>query len=150
MDLARDYRFRRYARSFIDIPRWIGWDHLSAFGGNIKGMAKSLFRPVKPNFSETFEEAVIRLELDEEMMEHRKKQLYRFAVFYFICMICTLAYFVFLVTHAYYAASVLALVVAFLFFSFFFRESFWYMQMQQRRLGMTAQDWVVHFFRGFK
>lgn len=139
--------FRRYARSFLDIPRWMGAEHLKRNARSIRSMLRGFSTVKKPELEETFEQAITRMGLNEQRLEERKAEFFRLAMIYLAAALGAFAYLLYLIFHGHYRALMLSLTLVIVLFSFFFREHFWYTQMKYRRLGMTFGQWLRSLFQ---
>lgn len=139
-------------KPFVNVTRWVGWDQVAAEGKNIVNMAKDLIKVKAPEtHAETFEQAVIRLNLTEDDIQKRRKSLLMGASVYLLFAFALLIYaFYLFIWSENFLAGLLALIVAGLALAFTYREHFWYFQMTVRRLGCSFKDWVSFTFRGVK
>lgn len=133
---------RKFIKTFLNVPRWIGVDQLAAAGSTIKSLAKTLITVKKPQFEETFEEAVKRMGLTEKDLEAKQKNLLILAMIYLVSAIGMLAYGWFLFSKGYFLATVSAVSLSVLLAAFFFREHFWYVQIKNKRLGYSFKEWL--------
>jgi intracellular multiplication protein IcmV len=141
---------KKVLKSFVDVPRWIGFSSLRATGSQIGGMARNLFSTAKPQFEETYEEAVQRMQLSEEALQKRMTTFFRMAVLYFVIGLCLLVYTGVLFFYGHLTSTMLSLVLSFVLFTFAFREHFWYTQMKLKRLGCTFKEWFAYLISGKK
>ena len=118
----------------------MGWDNPAMWSDNIRFVVKNLFVVQQTNINESFDEAITRLELDE-ITKQAQTEFHYTAIFYGMLSPQPLAivpgYCGTNTTRACILASVLGLVMG----AFWFREHFWYIQMKQRRLGLTLSEW---------
>ncbi len=143
------YGFRYFTRRFLNIPRWMGSESLRSTAGYIRRLSRGLTESKQQSVKETFEEAVERLKLSEEDIQSRLKDYQRLAKIYFCLLVIAFVYFLYLVFHGYWVATIMMMTFMLLMFSFYFRESFWAVQIQQRRLGLTFKEWLF-FVLGIK
>ena len=129
------------ARTF-NVYQWAGTKSLVDSGRNIRSLYTAMVHVKKPTRRETFAQAVARLGLTADDIK-KKQQQYRltssiFGVFFIFGVVysCLLFY------RKDYVTTVMAIAYSMLMFAFFFRESFWYMQIKQRTLGKTVFDWA--------
>lgn len=134
----------RAVKPFVNVPRWMGWQNLKADQQRVGALAKSLMQSnKKPVIRETFEEAVARLNLTEEAISTRKRDLLRAALFYVFLAAVIFVYALYLL---FILKLVLGAAVAFMLvavtLTLAFKQHFWYIQMKYRRLGFTFNEWV--------
>lgn len=127
--------------------------------GELKESYKSLGSSAKEMFSrektkniipETYEEAVIRLELTPEMIESRKKNLFRTALFYLAIALALFIYTLKLLFTGVFLGTFIGLVLTLIALGLAYRDHFWFTQMKQKRLGLSLKDWFTYTFRGSK
>ena len=138
---------RKFIKTFLNIPKWTGSAYLLSSARSIKSLAKSLFTVKKPEFEETFEEAIARLNLSEEALQKRQKNYLITAACYFICAVFMFAYMIYLIKLQHIMASISALSLTLVLLAFFFRDHFWYTQIKQKKLGLSFSDWLQHLFK---
>ena len=133
---------RAYIARTFNVYQWAGTRSLVDSGRNIKQLYSGMVNIKRSTRRETFAEAVVRLNLTPQDIINKEQQ-YRltssiFALFFVFGLIyCGLLY-----RNGDYATCLMALAYSFLMFGFYFRESFWYMQIKQRVLGRGGLDWV--------
>ena len=133
---------RSYISRTFNVYEWAGGQSLINTGNGIKGLFKAMTVVKKSARKETFSQAIVRLELTPKDIEEKERQYRMTSSIYGIFFIFGLVYSVLLFQRSSWGAGVMGLSYSFLMFGFFFRESFWYMQVKNRRLGMTLFDWV--------
>jgi intracellular multiplication protein IcmV len=128
-------------KPMVDVKGWVGFENIKTSTRSVVGLAKSVFIPRQSERSETFEEAMQRLNLTEKSLKKQIQQ-YNLFVFCFILMaIGVLCYALYLVFLGSLAAFLLAMVVCCLILAQAFRFHFWVFQMKQRRLGCSLREW---------
>lgn len=121
--------------------KWIGTENLGRDARGIKGMAQDLGVKKYESRKESFEAAMKRMNLTEADIQRRKKETYISAWIYFTFFIGLLVYAVVLAIKEIYLGVLLCSVLSLLGAVLAGRESFWYMQMSQRKLGCTFGQW---------
>lgn len=145
--MAKKKGLRFFSRSIFDVPRWIGWQSLKNNAGSISRMYHSLIRmPEKSNFSESYEEAIIRMNLSKEDLERSQAHYRKTANFYFTLFLCGLGYHFYLIFNHYWVSAFVMISFDLMLFSFWFKESFWLMQITKKQLGLSFKDWLCHIF----
>lgn len=139
---------RSFFRSFVDVKKWSSYDYVSS---NVK-MTIDLFcrffsRDTKPMYHESYEESVTRLGMTEEQLANRKKVFLCSTLIYSVFAAAFFTYFVYLVAHGYLYAASFVFMLSMTLLLVAYREHFWYMQMQKRKLGCNFGDWVRFIFR---
>jgi hypothetical protein len=143
MEFIMRFGFRSTFKSLFNVRSWIAWNSLRDNASFIRGAYQSILKS-KPKYAkpQTFSEAVQQYGYTEEFLKQQHEK-FLFASRAYLCALtvgCSylgwLAY-----TQAYLSAAVM-LPFNFLLFSFYFRESFWAMQVEKRKLGLSFIDWV--------
>lgn len=137
------YGLRRYAKRFLDVPRWIGADAIFHGARSIKAMYSAILSAGRPENvrTETYEEAIERLQLSSEVLEQRRRFFALAACAYLLFALVALGYLIILYLHHHTLAVLVCAMVVLLFLALAFKEHFWYTQMKQQRLGMTISEW---------
>lgn len=134
------FKFSR--KTFFNPSAWLGLDQLIAYNRVITSTLKTTFTAEKTEHAETFEEAMVRLNVTEAELQERA-QLYRWYTLLFLLLgILSLGTgFYYLFAYHTFAGWLLATCVALLFGAQAFRYDFWHFQIKQRRLGCTVAEW---------
>ncbi|MEO8402302.1 MAG: type IVB secretion system protein IcmV [Gammaproteobacteria bacterium] len=129
-------------KTFFNPRGWLGYDMLALQFKTSWRILKNLFTPATPQRTETFEEAMIRMNLTEDDI---KTTSYRYLIFsgLFVVLgiIATGISFYFLIHHGAISGWILGLVSATLLFTYAFRYHFWHFQIKHRKLGCTFDEW---------
>ncbi len=96
----------------------------------------------KSQNAETFEEALVRLNLSETDVENRKMQFQRLSRIYLVLGVIVFMYmlYLFIVKAMFPALGCAGLLL--ILFSQFFRYNFWLFQLRERRLGCSFSEWL--------
>ncbi len=132
---------RSHIANSFKISQWMGITMLTNSSRSIYGMYRGLVTPPKASRNESFTEAVTRLGVTERNI---KDQLYYYKMtssIYGLFLLFGVFYNVVLYYKGSAGAVIMGTAYCFLIGSFFFRESFWYMQIKKRKLGMSMYDW---------
>ena len=140
---------RAFFKSFVNVRKWSSYDEVSAdakmtFGLFRKFFSRNTARVIK---QETYEESVARLHMTEEQLLQRKKVFLYSALIYGGLAFILFVYFVYLLLTKHFLATFLALILTGLMIVSAYREHFWYMQMQKRKLGCSFSDWLAFVLR---
>jgi len=148
-------KLRRFGGIFVpfhNFKKLLGWSDLKQSYLNAGASAKDIFQPkhTQTVIKETYEEAVVRLNLSEEDQEKRKKTFFRMCLFYIGIALVLFIYAIYLMFTSFFIAVFIALMLVAVALSLAFREHFWYVQMTCRRLGLSIKDWANYTFGGKK
>jgi intracellular multiplication protein IcmV len=119
----------------------LGYDSIKKSAQGIKSMAGELTTAQKAQRKETFEEALVRLNLTEEDIEKRRQEfqkLFRIFSIFGVGLLCYLVYAIFskAIIASLGTVGILLFVIAQL-----FRYDFWLFQIREKRLGCTFKEW---------
>lgn len=140
-------RVKKTVKPFVDVPRWIDFATLKDFGKNVIGATKKLLVPSQPTYTESFEQAMVRLNLTEEDVAQRIKQFRLYVMIFFGGAIGLLIYDIYLLWQGTYMAFFAVLGLMLLMLGQAFRYDFWLYQMRQRKLGCSFGEWLAHCFK---
>lgn len=133
-------------KTFFNPSAWLGVDLIKEQHQVIWGFVKSLFTKPKPTRTETFAEAMARLNLTEDDIQSAYSNYRYFALLFFGLGLLTFAYaFYLLFRHTTFTGWLLGLAVSALFMSQAFRFDFWAFQIKRRALGITFAEWKRNF-----
>lgn len=120
----------------------LGFGQLKTQTTNLTKMAGDIMSFQKSSTgSETFEEALERLQLSEEDIERRKAQFQRLASIYLILGALIFLYMIYLLFKKAFFPVLGCAGILLMIASLYFRYSFWLFQMRERRLGCTLREW---------
>lgn len=135
--------FKVSRKTFFNPSVWFGYENIKSQHEIIKADLKEVFQVEKPIHDETFEEALVRLDLSSEDLQRRMKRFYHFS--YFLC-VCGLAVFYYAfhlsIKLKLFTPFLLGLASSALLFAQAFRFHFWAYQIRVRKLGATANEWM--------
>lgn len=134
--------FKISRKTFLNPTGWIDYDNLKFRTQTMWDVLKGLFTIETADRVETFEQSMQRQGLSEAAVEQLKKTYQLYTVIFFICGLLLFFYSFYLLFGPHTLAGFLIGVAGSgVFFSQAFRFDFWVMQMTQRKLGMTFDDW---------
>ena len=137
------FGFKNRVKSLFNLTGWLGFNSIKEHGSLIRGLFSSVMRrPRSGDLTESFEDAVARYGLTDSDIAAREKHAMQMAYIYGAVLFLGLGYWLYLWIAGNWSAFVMMLSFNFMIFSFFFRESFWLMQLRERKLGMTFRDWL--------
>ena len=137
------YGFKYFRQRFMDVPRWAGVHSLSRIYRYIKSMSMAVLNPPKkPESSQTFEQVIETLSLTDSDIRKLQQQKGRMATVYAVLFWLGFAYWLYLFYQQLWMAVLMMSSFQFLMFAFYFRESFWCVQLKKRKLGLSFKDWM--------
>lgn len=134
---------KKAAGKIIDVrvDKWISWDYLSETAGQFKVLLLDIVVPKKASYSETFEEAMQRLQLNEEDLVARKKEFTRLFYFFLGLAFLVVLYALYMAIKGSLAPSLIAFCLALYALTQAFRFHFWLFQIKHRKLGCSWREW---------
>ncbi len=142
---------KKGAKPFVDVPSWMNLNQLKNYGKSISDIGKGLFIPQQASRYETFEDALRRLKLSEDQLNHKAANLHNLSIMLSLIALCLFAYVIYLlVTHGKIMAIMVTLVLTAVILAKAFSYHFWVFQIKKRRLGCTLQEWFTEGLLGIK
>lgn len=134
----------RFFKSFVDVKTWVSYDELKTNTKSIYSLFVRFFskRPDRTGYQETFEEAVVRLNLTEKQIYDSRRIFLYSALIYLFISLALIAYAVYLMTKILIVPAIFTLILTAFIIALTYREHFWYVQMSKRKLGCTFQEWL--------
>ena len=138
------FGFKKRVKSLFNIGKWIGVKSIRENGQLIHSLVNILIRKSDKSVKHrSFEEAAQYFQLDDETIKQRQNHFKHMSWIYGIILVFGLCYECLLAWQQKWGALVMMTSFNFMIFAFFFRESFWYLQMRERQLGLTFKDWLT-------
>ena len=135
--------FRSTFKSMFNVKSWIGWESISQSGSWIQSLFVAMLKkPSQSTVKETYAEACEKYGYTPEFLEQQKKGFLQASQVYFGAFCIGIAYMSWLLLKQKVLAGTIMVPINFMLFALFFRESFWYMQLKHKRLGMKFKDWI--------
>ncbi len=132
------------------VKSWVSWDAVKSNSSYVKDNARSLFIIQKPEHTESFEEAMKRLNLSEADIQERQSNFLRMVIIIGSFGALTLLYTLYLLWQASFTSAALAFVVTLLCLVTACRYHFWYFQIKNHKLGCTIKEWLNEKVSGDK
>jgi len=129
-------------KTFFNPRGWLGYDSLKVQTQAILGFASGIFTVSEPTRSETFEQAMQRLNLTEQSLQQKLSFYLIFATVFALSGVATILFgFWLLIYHKTFSGFVLSIPSAGLLLVNAFRYHFWAFQIKHRKLGCTFAEW---------
>lgn len=141
--------FKVSRKTFFNPLSWGGYAEVKGTTLTIINIIRGLFiQQEGSGRTETFEQALKRLNVSEEELQGRTQNYFYFALLFFLCGILSVVFsFYLLIRHHTFAGFLLGLAAAALFESQAFRYHFWYFQIESRKLGCTFEEWRQYLYK---
>lgn len=139
-------RTGKILKPLVNFPKWMGLKRIKEDASFIKTVAKQMVTPQKATRTETFDEALKRLDLSEAQLVERYQALRRIFFIYVLIALPILAYALYLYSEGSWHGQLLITVVLLMVVAQAFRYNFWMFQLRQRRLGCSFREWYRHFW----
>lgn len=134
--------FKITRKTFFNPAGWLGYNELKTYNRIIWSSLKDLTTIEKPQRTETFEEAMQRLDqTDADVQVTSDRYLLYAVIFVGLSALTFAAGFVFLIGYGKLSGCVLAMACTAILLTYAFRFHFWHFQIKHRKLGCTFNDW---------
>ncbi|MDG2348743.1 MAG: hypothetical protein P8L77_04705 [Gammaproteobacteria bacterium] len=143
--MAREGK-KSFLKRHFNVTEWMGLNDVFKRLRLLPSLFHGLTTVKKNLHKETFEEAVVRLDLSKQDIIDKQKSFFNAAIVFVICGLCSVAYAISFVFSDKWQGCILASMVSMIFFAHAFQTHFWYTQMRQQRLGLTIREWLCTFF----
>lgn len=134
-------RIAKVFRNVINIRYWADWDRVKAFTLYLGNGFMNLFTPHETQVTESFDEAMTRLKLNEADIQLKQKSLFRLSMVMVAVAAAIFIYACYQLFFGSFKACIVSLVVMMIALVLAFRYHFWYFQIKQRKLGCTYEEW---------
>lgn len=125
----------------VRVDRWMSYDYVKGTTQRTMDVVRDTFTPEYAEFQETFEEALVRMNLTEQDLADRVREFTFMCRFNLLLTLLVLSYTVYMALFGSFIASLIALCLSFWCAVQAFRYHFWVFQIRQRRLGCTFKEW---------
>lgn len=137
--------FKVNRKTFFNPRAWADWDGFTYRNKVLFDLLKSIFEKPKPAREETFEQAMQRQGVTESDLEQMKRRYRIFEVIFLLAGLAVFSYaFYLLFKFTSFTGFLISLAASAAFFSQAYQYDFWIMELKQRRLGLTFEDWKKH------
>ena len=134
----------------FNVRAWVDYDRVKESSRGLSRMIKSLFVPKRAQQSETFEQAVQRLNLTEQDIKAKQRELYWLSMLMFAITLGVLGYFIYHITNLHIFGAVVSIAAMAVSTSMAVRYHFYYFQTKQRKLGCSLKQWFTQGLLGRK
>ncbi|MDP3706358.1 MAG: type IVB secretion system protein IcmV [Legionellaceae bacterium] len=145
-----DSRLKRIIDKYFNVRAWSDWDRSQSIATYFLTILRRLFVPqqAKKKDIKSFEEVVKELQLTDEELQSRAKNLKQLCFFmigiggFFYC------YAMYQLLYGGVLGVILSCVLMLISFALAFRYHFWYFQIGRRKLGCKISEWFKESFMG--
>lgn len=141
MKKKKGSRIVRIISNIFNVRRWFDWDRMKFFTTYLVNGIKKFFVPQPQEKSESFEEAVEKLKLNEMDLVIKQKALYRLSMLMLGIATSIFIYTVYQFIYGSFKATIISFVVVLIALVLAFRYHFWFYQIKNRKLGCSIQEW---------
>lgn len=134
---------KKVASKIVDVrvDKWLSVDYLKETSGHFKSLLVDVVVPKKARYSETFDEAVQRLNLSDSDLQARMHEFTKLFYFFIILSVTVIAYGLYLAYVGSFVPALIAMCLSLYSFTQAFRFHFWLFQLKNRKLGCTLREW---------
>lgn len=129
-------------KNFFNVSAWLSFDYMKNSFASMYALLKSIFQKPESTRQESFEQAMLRMNLSEKDIDQRYEQSKRLSWLYATMMSVIWAYSLYLFLVAPLLSGALAFVVGGICALKFVKMRFWMYQIRERRLGCSLRDWL--------
>lgn len=126
------------------VGKWLDYDMLRRSTSKIVSITRTTFSPEQAERTETFEQAMERLNLTEAELQQRQVEFSSLLVIYILIAAAIFSYSVWIV---YANKNIMGFFMGFCItifaLSHAFRYHFWIYQIKHRKLGCSLRDWFL-------
>jgi len=126
----------------VRVDRWMSLAYVKEVSQQTQSLLKDLVIPKKAKRIETFEQALIRLNLSEADVQQRIVEFTRLVYFFVGISILIILYAIYMMVRGYPLVSLISFCLSLYTFSQAFHFHFWVFQMKNRKLGCTLKEWL--------
>jgi intracellular multiplication protein IcmV len=127
--------------TILNVRAWFDWERIRGFTLYLVNGFKQLFTPQHHIETESFKEAVTKLEIDEEHLLAKQKALFRLSMIMVVMACLILGYAGYQMFYGSIKAMIVSLIVTLIALTLAFRYHFWYYQIKHRKLGCSVDEW---------
>lgn len=126
----------------VRVDKWVSLEYLGETADNFKVILLDSIIPKKATYSETFEEAMQRLELTEADLLLRQKEFTQLFYFFLTLSVLIIGYALYLSFTSSMVTTLIAFCLSIYTLAQAFRFHFWLFQLKNRKLGCTVKEWM--------
>lgn len=134
--------FKWTFKPFVNVHEWLGLRNLAMMTRGLVTTISAVFSPRKIERTESFEEAIKRLNLTPQDLKEKQNSFFKIALSMGALGAICLIYMLYLLWSGFLGAGLIAFVVALIIFAYAFRFHFWYFQLKNKKLGCTVKEWL--------
>lgn len=126
------------------VTKWLGVDQIKDSTKSFTNVGRNLFISQQADFPETFEEALVRLNITAEQLEQRKREFTKLMIIYIIIALMVFCYGIYIV--AYYRnfmGFIMSFAITIYALTHAFRYHFWIYQIKNKKLGCSLREWFL-------
>lgn len=126
------------------VTKWVGLDQLKSSTRGIMSFGLDAFTPDQPDHTETFAEALVRLNITEEQLLQRKKEFFVLMILFLLIATAIFIYSIYITfAHKNIIGFIMGFAVTVYALTLTFRYHFWIYQIKHRKLGCSLREWFL-------
>lgn len=133
---------KKIIKPAIDVPKWIDYQQLVKNNRSVFAFIKKFFVPEQATTQESFEEALLRLNLTPADLVQRSKEFTRLMWIWIFLLLVSISYSIYLFHIHAFRGFYPCLGISIIILTQIFRYHFWLFQIKQRHLGCSFRDWL--------
>ncbi len=133
-----------FIRSRLRFSEWLAVDSLRHIAQQIAAMGKDLVVLNRTKPAASFKQAQKKLGLTAAQLLQQQTRLAALCGFMLLLASITFGYAFYQLWYGSLQAVIITLVLVFILLGFAFRYHFWFIQLKEKKLGLTLQEWFNH------
>lgn len=126
------------------VSSWLGVDQIKATTKNIASLGRNVVTPEQADYVETFDDALMRLGITNEVLQQRVKEFNRLMIIFIFVAAAIFSYSVFIVfKHKNIMGFIMGFAITLYALTHAFRYHFWVYQIKHKKLGCTLREWFL-------
>ena len=137
--------FRTFFSSILDVRQYVSLNEIKQDTKMVANTFKEVFNTkinvdTTPSTDETFEQALLRLNITEVDLQKKVKLSRYYSIFYFIFSLAFFGYSIYIFFLSHILAGIATLALGIFLLSYALRESITHMQMKKRNFNLTIKN----------
>lgn len=126
------------------VTKWAGLDQIKDSTKSVANLGRNLFIAEQANYTETFEQAMQRLNITEEQLNARRKEFTRLMFIYLLISLAIFAYSIYVVAvYKNFMGFMMGFAITIYALTHVFKYHFWIYQIKHKKLGCTLREWFL-------
>jgi intracellular multiplication protein IcmV len=126
------------------VTKWAGLDQIKDSTRSVASLGRNIFIAEQANYTETFEEAMQRLNITEHELQARRKEFTLLMFIYLFVALAIFSYSIYVVAmHKNFMGFMMGFAITIYALTHVFKYHFWIYQIKHKKLGCTLREWFL-------